>query len=176
MTLKPYLAAASICALSALAAVPAMAQSGNGNETATAGFVTASGENAGTASLVETVNGVLITAEIRNIAPGAHAFHIHETGKCEPDFQAAGGHFAPDGNEHGFANPNGYHAGDMPNIFADSQGVAMVHIFKEDITLGEGEASLFDEDGSAFIVHADADNYTEEASAGGRVACAVIKK
>lgn len=137
-------------------------------------LTTADGKSAGLATLTETPNGVLITATLQNLTVGEHAFHIHETGKCEPDFSAAGGHFAPDGKEHGFGNPQGYHAGDMPNIFAASDGVAKVHVFNTRISLGEGEGTIFDEDGSALIVHSDPDSYLKDALAGDRVACGVI--
>jgi len=34
---------------------------------------------------------------------------------------------------------------------------------------------LFDEDGSAFIVHAEPDDYLDVSSAGARIACGVIE-
>ena len=69
----------------------------------------ADGNVVGTVSLSED-GPVLIEAEIIGFtaaADGLHGFHIHETGACEPDFEAAGAHFSPDGDEHGFLNPQG---------------------------------------------------------------------
>ena len=48
--------------------------------------------------------------------------------------------------------------------------------FTTAVTLGRGaDHSLFDADGSAFIVHAQPDSYGAEAGAGERVACGVIE-
>jgi Cu-Zn family superoxide dismutase len=46
------------------------------------------------------------------------------------------------------------------------------------VTLSDGEGTLFDEDGSALVIHANADDYASQPSgaAGGRIACAVIAK
>lgn len=158
----------------AFLAVAAVAVTADEMRVGNAALETAEGKSAGLATLTETPNGVLITASLKNLTVGEHAFHIHETGKCKPDFSAAGGHFAPDGKEHGLGNPNGYHAGDMPNIFAASDGIAMVHIFNTRISLGDDEESIFDEDGAALIVHANPDTYLKDALAGDRVACGVI--
>lgn len=128
----------------------------------------------GGVTLVQTPNGVLLTAQIAGLEPGAHGFHIHETGRCEgPDFTSAGGHWAPEGKPHGFATEDGPHAGDMPNIFASSDGLATVHVFLEEMSLS-GEQPLLDEDGAAIIVHERDDTYMSEAKSGDRVACAAL--
>lgn len=143
---------------------------------ATVAMTTTEGMSAGTVRFEATPNGVLIIADLKNLSPGEHGFHIHETGACKPDFSAAGDHFAPDGHEHGYANAKGSHAGDMPNIFVADDGTAKFHGFNSRITLDGDEASIFDEDGAALIIHADEDTYLSEAKAGSRVACGVIEK
>lgn len=148
----------------------------NAEKVATASFQFKDGEGQGGAVLVETPNGVLLTATIEGLEPGWHGFHIHETGACDPSFQAAGGHYAPGEEGHGFAVEGGAHAGDMPNIHVDDQGVARVEQFIKDVTLTESETTLFDQDGSALMVHAQPDTYLDSASAGDRVACAVIQE
>lgn len=135
---------------------------------------TADGMTAGVVSFVETPNGVLVSAQLKNTPVGSHGFHIHEVGRCEGNFESAGGHFAPNGHQHGFANVEGYHAGDMPNIFVGSDGTAEVEFFVDQITLGEGNTSINDSDGSAVILHADGDSYLADAGAGARIACGVI--
>ena len=116
-----------------------------------------------------------VTATIAGLTPGKHGFHIHETGNCSPDFGAAGGHFNPEGHGHGVLHEGGYHAGDLPNIHANADGVAQADFFTPDVTLREGaENSLFDADGSAIVIHEDPDSYGEDAAAGARVACGVI--
>jgi len=142
---------------------------------AKADLKTQDGKQAGVVNFVETPNGVLINGEVEGVEVGAHGFHIHETGECEGDFTSAGDHFAPGGNEHGFANDKGYHAGDMPNIFVLNDGYGEFAFFNTRISLGEGENSINDDDGSAVIVHAEGDSYLSEAKAGGRVACGVVQ-
>ena len=129
----------------------------------------------GTVSLKQGPQGVLLSADLTGLAPGAHGFHIHETGTCSPDFAAAGDHFTLEGVEHGYMNPNGQHLGDMPNIYAAADGTSRADAFNNAVTLAEGpETSVFDADGSAIIVHEKGDTYGADAGAGGRVACGVI--
>lgn len=185
MTRHNALSAAAPALALALLAAPALAQPEasaahvslmqNAEAVATATFIQEDGTESGGAMLTETPNGVLLTAEITGLEPGAHGFHIHETGECRPDFQAAGGHYAPTGEPHGFATEEGAHVGDMPNIYAGQDGVARVELFLKDVTLTDGETTLLDEDGSALMVHAQPDDYVSADSAGPRSACAVIQ-
>lgn len=145
-------------------------------DVSTARMVDAEGNGAGVVTVTDSPNGVLIAIELRGLEVGEHGIHVHETGECAPDFEAAGGHFNPDGQEHGLTNPQGMHAGDLPNIFVASDGVAKAHVFNSRVTVEPGPASLLDEDGSAIIVHEDADTYLREAQAGGRVACGVLER
>ncbi|MAW82098.1 MAG: hypothetical protein CMI63_17815 [Parvularcula sp.] len=134
---------------------------------------------AGSVTLVQTQSGVLLTATLTNLAPGVHGFHIHETGACKPDFKAAGGHFAPQGDAHGLLVKAGEHAGDMPNIHVGADGKLKVEILNSEISLLEGEPGyLFDDDGAAIVIHAGADDYRSQPSgdAGDRVACGVINE
>ena len=130
----------------------------------------------GSVTLEQGPNGVLVSADVNGLTAGAHGFHIHAVGACTPDFSAAGGHFAPDNNGHGFMHLEGSHAGDLPNIDVDSDGTARADYFTDRVTLADGETSVFDSDGSAIIVHANADTYGAEARAGDRVACGVIER
>ena len=111
-TLGLALAGALILAAPALAA-----------DQASAVLKDADGTEIGKASLLTAPGGTLITLELTAAPPGAHGFHIHTTGKCEPPkFESAGGHFNPDESKHGFLNPEGPHAGDMPNIHVPENG------------------------------------------------------
>ena len=167
------------------AATPAAAQNAqdtSGVETAIAAttratFVDASGKEIGTATLVQTSQGVLVEADVRGLPPGEHALHFHEKGQCSaPSFESAGGHYAPKQNEHGFLVKNGPHAGDMPNVH--SLGVTKVEEYNPFVTLSAGGAPLLDADGSALIIHAKPDDYKSQpaGNAGDRIACAVISK
>lgn len=154
-----------------------MEDEGKTAKKAAATLMDANGNEAGTASFTQTPNGVLIKGEL--ILPaGTHGFHIHETGACTPDFAAAGGHYAPLGNDHGALVEDGLHAGDMPNIHVGEDGMLTVEVLNAGISLEEGEAGyLFDEDGSALMIHAGADDYESQPSgaAGDRIACGVIE-
>ena len=144
-----------------------------------------SGELLGTATFRQGATGVLIMAEVTGLTPGGHAFVIHESGACTPDFGAAGDHFNPGETEHGFIHPAwkrggsvGAHGGDLPNIYAASDGSARADFFTPGITLDSGQLhSVFDTDGSSIIVHEYPDAYGEEESdTGERVACGVINR
>jgi Cu-Zn family superoxide dismutase len=143
-------------------------------------FIGTDGEQLGTATLSDTPNGVLISTDVRNLPEGVHAFHIHETGECDPatGFKSAGGHYAPEGREHGFLPEGGPHAGDMANQAVEADGIMQTDVFNARVTLARGEPNtLFDDDGSALVIHAGADDYVSQPAgdAGSRIACAVIE-
>ena len=177
MKLRLYLlAAAALFAALALAACggdSAPAAIGAG---ASANLTGPDGAPMGTVTLTQGPHGVLISADVSGLSTGAHGFHIHAIGACAPDFAAAGGHFNPGSGGHGFLHEDGAHAGDLPNIHAGAGGAARADYFSDAVTLAEGvDHSVFDDDGSAIIVHAKPDSYGEDAGAGDRVACGVIQ-
>jgi Cu-Zn family superoxide dismutase len=139
----------------------------------------AEGRTAGSAMLKQVKSGVQISLSVSNLPAGTHAFHIHAVGKCDaPDFKTAWGHFNPDGKKHGLKNPEGPHAGDMPNIIVATNGRGKAKIVNARATLGEGANSLFHEGGTALVIHEKADDdMTDPAgNAGNRIACGVIEK
>jgi Cu-Zn family superoxide dismutase len=136
------------------------------------------GEAVGEATLAQTPHGVLLTVDLHGLPAGEHAFHIHAVGKCEPPFTSAGGHFNPAHKQHGIKNPEGMHAGDLPNIYVPESGKLKFDVFATAVTLQEGENSLFDTDGSALVIHAGPDDYKSDPAgdAGARIACGVVMK
>ena len=143
--------------------------------TATAEMSSPDGSRMGSVAFRQTPHGVLVFADVSNLAPGWHGFHIHTTGACTPDFGAAGDHFNPTNVEHGHDNVGGVHAGDLPNIHSGNDTSAKAHYFTDAVTLASGaDHSLFDEDGSAVIIHEKPDSYQQDAGAGGRASCGII--
>jgi superoxide dismutase, Cu-Zn family len=162
--------AASVAGTLALAS-PALAV-----DTASAVLKDASGKDVGKATLTVAPSGVLVNLDLAAVPAGEHAFHIHAVGKCEPpDFKSAGPHFNPDETKHGLLNPEGPHAGDMPNLHVPADGKLQVEILDPAVTLS-AEAALLDADGAALVIHAAADDYKTDpaGSAGDRIACGVI--
>ncbi len=120
--------------------------------------------------------------------PGRHAIHIHETGNCAP-FSAAQGHY--DGNVDSNLNPEAnvspglgnhpYHLGDLPNLMVNEERKGSLYTITNRVTISDGLTTLFDRDGSAFIIHESEDKYvpdppTKDAPGGARIACGVIVK
>lgn len=153
------------------AAGPAVAQS------AKAVLINPDGEEIGNVALEQLERGVRIFAQADGVPQGVHAFHIHQTGQCDtPDFKSAGGHFNPTGEQHGWNNAQGHHAGDFPNVHVHEDGKLAIEYFTDAVTLTDGETSVFDEDGSAIVMHEGADDYQTDPAgdAGARIACGVI--
>jgi superoxide dismutase, Cu-Zn family len=173
---RPTLALLAIClpyALPTTSAAEAIAM-----ESATVTLQGSKGEPVGEAVLMETPHGVLVKATLHDLPPGDHAFHIHEHGKCVAPFDSAGGHFNPKNTHHGFLNPEGAHAGDMPNVTVQGDGKAKVEILADGVTLAKGKpGSLFGGEGTSLVIHAGADDYSSDpaGNAGGRIACGVIE-
>ncbi len=115
----------------------------------------AKGNDVGTATIVSKGQGVEVKLALKDLPPGVHAVHFHQIAKCDPpDFKSAGPHFNPTGKQHGFENPMGHHAGDMPNFTVKENGTAKTTVKDEDVVLGTGSEpnSLFANGGTAIIV------------------------
>ena len=167
---------ATFIGLLAGAALAAAAfQTAGAADQARAAMANANGESVGEVVLSRTPHGTLLHAKLTGLPPGAHAFHVHTVGKCEPPFKSAGGHFNPDGVKHGILAEDGVHAGDMPNIHVPESGALEIEVLNTLLML---DASLFDDDGAAIVIHDGPDDYkTDPAGAAGpRIACGVIEK
>lgn len=139
----------------------------------------------------EGIKEVTIHLKVSGLSDGKHAVHIHETAACEPCGAARGHH---DPGPYGKTRPDSagdgvpatdinhpYHMGDLINIEVKNGKGSMTHTTNR-VTLSPGLLSLFDEDGSSFIIHTGADTYCDQESdlkkgcaGGARDACGIIK-
>jgi Cu-Zn family superoxide dismutase len=141
----------------------------------------AKGQSVGTATITGAKggSGVTIKLNVKDLPPGEHAAHIHGVAKCEaPGFTSAGPHFNPDKKHHGLENPEGPHAGDMPNFTVKANGTGKTTLTDPRVNLGEDDHSVFANGGTALVIHAKADDMKSDpaGNAGDRIACGVITK
>jgi Cu-Zn family superoxide dismutase len=166
----PIIAAFSALALPSLAATPAVEVEIKG----------AAGQAVGVARLTEGPRGLLLRLEVRNLLPGWHGLHFHETGDCSsPDFKSAGAHLhGAETSVHGLLNPAANESGDLPNLFVANDGTGQAEVFSPWTSLGPQAArqALGDANGAAIVIHAAADDHQSQpiGGAGARLACGVI--
>lgn len=121
--------------------------------------------------------GVQVFGKLTGLNPGStYAIHIHENGTCASKGKDAGGHFNPLNKHHGHPSTPESHAGDLPNLTADANGVASINFVREDISVDPRVANTVYN--RAFIIHAGADDYVSQpaGNAGDRMACGVIEE
>jgi Cu-Zn family superoxide dismutase len=144
---------------------------------ARASISTADGTVVGDATATETPEGLRIAVSGVGMPAGTKGIHIHTVGKCDaPDFTTAGAHWNPTNRQHGMENPQGQHAGDLPNLVVAENGTASLEFTVAGATMSEGANALLDADGGAIVVHADPDDMKTDPSgeSGGRIACGVF--
>jgi Cu-Zn family superoxide dismutase len=127
----------------------------------------------GLVTFSQTGDKIKVVADIEELTPGKHGFHIHEWGDCSSqDGAAAGGHYNPTGVPHAAPEAAQRHAGDLGNIEASADGVAHLE-FNDSVMKFSGSGSII---GLGMIIHANADDLKTQptGNAGGRLACGVI--
>jgi Cu-Zn family superoxide dismutase len=144
-------------------------------------LVNSGGQPAGTVTFRQVKKGVKMTIKLENIPFGEHAVHIHQNAVCDaPDFHAAGGHFNPSGKHHGFQNPDGHHAGDLPgNVSVGENHRGEASFVLTDISLDPNlPDSIFANGGTSVVVHEHADDQKSDPSgnSGNRIACGVVRQ
>jgi Cu-Zn family superoxide dismutase len=158
---------------------PAVAQ---GPE-ASAVLLNVDGETVGSAVFTQQDGRVLVQIDVRGLPPGFHGFHVHAAGTCDATggFASAGGHM----NLHGATHSD--HAGDQPSLLVSADGTGTLSFTTDRYSVED----LFDDDGSALIIHANPDNFGNiparyaaapdettlaTGDAGGRIACGTVMR
>lgn len=124
--------------------------------------------------------GVEVSVMVHSISEGKHGIHLHEHGTCKDteSFKASGGHILHDSKPHGLDHEEGPDAGDLINLEARKDGTAFYRYMNDRISInGENDLpALLDEDRSALIIHAKADDQVSQpiGGAGERIACGEI--
>ena len=160
-----------------VAAAPLFAKA---KETVTVPLHNAQGADAGKAVFTQEKGGkVKVKIDLTGLPLGEHGVHIHQNGKCDaPDFKSAGGHFNPDSKQHGFQNPAGHHAGDLPqNVNVGSSGTGSATFRVDYLSMDPAAAnSIFANGGTSIVVHEKADDMKTDPSgnSGNRIACGVV--
>lgn len=169
----PVMGLACAAALAACATTPAP-----GDELiATATLIDADGNPTGEARLLGVGDRAELSVTVDGLTPGQHGFHLHTTGRCTlPDFKSAGGHLNPANKGHGLLDNDGSHLGDLPNLAVGANGTASVQV-PLDGTRAYVIDQIFDADGTAVVIHSDADDGRTDPSgnAGSRVRCGVLE-
>lgn len=136
------------------------------------------GSDIGSAQLYDNGSLLELQIDLGGLEPGERALHLHTTGLCEgPDFKSAGGHLNPQDNTHGSMSEGGRHLGDLPNIAFGAEG-SVTQVITLDWAASGSEEAIFDEDGSAVMIHAGPDDYISDpaGAAGPRIACGVLTR
>ena len=170
---------AGIAAAALLLSHPAAAAELTANTT----IVNAQNVAVGQAQLRQGAKGVLISIQLHEMPPGPHGLHFHAVGMCDDPatgFQNAGAHTKNQSKnaQHGLLNSEGPENGDLPNIFVGADGTAQAEFYSSMISLNvqKKRDNLIDKDGSALVIHANADDHMSQpiGNSGDRIACGVI--
>jgi Cu-Zn family superoxide dismutase len=140
-------------------------------------LVDTSGARIGQVTATEDARGVVLGVFATGLSPGRHGMHLHAVPACEPPgFRSAGGHFNPEGHQHGAKNPQGAHVGDLPNLEVNGRGEGRAQVSVPGYTLSPGPHSV-GLPGTALVVHAAEDDQLTDptGTSGARVACAMIQ-
>jgi len=139
------------------------------------------GDALGTVTITDSAGGATIKTALKGLPPGAHGFHIHENGSCQPTTASnqpvpaggAGGHFDPQktGKHEGPLGTG--HLGDLPVLQAAADGTANQTLTAPHLKEVAGLR------GKAVVIHGGGDNYSDQPAplggGGARIACGVIQ-
>ena len=126
----------------------------------------------GAISFTQRGERVYISGHFTELVPGAHSVYIHAVGNCSSANAASAG---PVWNASDAAR-GGQRTGDLPQLFAGSEGHAEMATSTRDLSVGTG--ALNDVVGHSVVVHAglDPDPKAEFGVRNGWLACGVIER
>lgn len=146
----------------------------NVNEAVAVMSPTAGNKTKGVIHFTQTGTLVKIEGKFEGLTPNAkHAIHIHEAGDISAtDGTATGGHYNPEGHQHGLTHAPMRHAGDLGNLQADGKGMATLSLTVDNITVAGMKNPIV---GRGVIIHAKEDDGGQPTgNAGGRISQGVI--
>ena len=120
---------------------------------------------------------------ITGISEGFHGFHVHTYGDLSNGCASTGGHYNPDGTDHGAAHEHrdGRHVGDLKMVEANAQGVAdykqtdaLADLYGPDSIVGRGLVLHRDPDDLGLGVGEAEAGSKANGNAGPRIACCII--
>ncbi|KAH7727061.1 cytoplasmic Cu/Zn-superoxide dismutase [Aphelenchoides avenae] len=97
---------------------------------------------------------VTVQGEIHGLKPGAHGMHVHQWGDVTEGCASAGPHFNPFEKKHGPPEEESRHVGDLGNIQAASDGLAVFN-FNDRVIQLSGPNSVV---GRCLVVHEKEDD------------------
>ena len=126
----------------------------------------------------QTRLGVIVKADIIELPPGLHGFHIHKSGDMTKGCDSACDHWNPFDKLHGSASSLERHAGDLGNIEAGKK----YRYFLKDVSISGATNPRKNLLGRSIIIHGDEDDLglTEHplskttGNSGKRIACSII--
>lgn len=121
---------------------------------------------------------VQVHGNVTGLSPGRHGFHVHRFGDLTGGCKSAAAHYNPANADHGAPSDDIRHIGDLGNIEADVNGVALFSFYDRLLAL-EGPQNII---GRAVVVHEREDDLgrtthpdsRSTGNAGGRLGCGVI--
>lgn len=128
----------------------------------------------GSVTFKKVKEGVEVTAKVSGFEPNTeHGFHIHEFGNVgAADGTSTGGHYNPEGHDHGMPDAAMKHAGDLGNLKANADGVAEKTVLIKDVTLAGAKNPVI---GRGIVIHAKVDDGGQPTgNAGDRIGVGVI--
>jgi len=168
----------ALTAMAAFLIAPLTVGSTQKSTAAFANLIDSKGNNIGKVQFERVNDGTQVTVQASGLPPGPHGIHVHKMGVCQPpSFQSAGDHLSASRmQEHGIKNPEGPHAGDLPNLEVKKDGTVTSTFITKRLQLSSEKDALLKEGGTTIIIHEKKDDQKTDPSgkSGDRIACGVV--